>query len=242
MDRPARSRAAPTHGQAHHRPEDSCGPEKGRRVRLHLGTTLSRGELLHLALMSSENRAAPALGRTYPGGRTAFVQRMNAKARRLGMTGSRFGEPTGLALSKTVLSMAIEATGNNPKAAYLCGLRIRTITIAAYAFSALCAGIAGLIAAADIKGADVFTAGLYLELDAILAVVIGGTSLTGGRPRILGSVLGALTMQTLTVTLLMHNVKPEYTLMVKGAAALVVCVAQSPLAARRWPRRNTPKG
>lgn len=139
---------------------------------------------------------------------------------------------TALALRKTALGMAIEATGNNPKAAYLCGLRIRTITIAAYSFSGLCAGIAGLIAAADIKEADVFTAGLYLELDAILAVVIGGTSLTGGRPRILGSVLGALTMQTLTVTLLMHNVKPEYTLMVKGLAALVVCVAQSPLAAR----------
>jgi galactofuranose transport system permease protein len=139
---------------------------------------------------------------------------------------------TALALRKTALGMAIEATGNSPKAAYLCGLRVRTITISAYAASGLCAGIAGLIATADIKEADVFTAGLYLELDAILAVVIGGTPLTGGRPRLLGSVLGALVMQTLTVTLLMHDVKPEYTLMVKGLAALLVCAAHPPLAAQ----------
>jgi ribose/xylose/arabinose/galactoside ABC-type transport system permease subunit len=146
---------------------------------------------------------------------------------------------TALALRKTALGMAIEATGNNPRAAVLCGLRVRTITVATYAFSGLCAGMAGLIAAADIKEADVFAAGLYLELDAILAVVIGGTSLTGGRPRVFGAVLGALVMQTLTVTLLMHDVKPEYTLMVKGVAALGVCAAQAPVVAQFLrPRRG----
>ena len=69
---------------------------KGTGSRLRVGTTLSRAELLQLALMSSENRAASALGRAYPGGEQAFVQAMNAKAAALGMTDSHFVEPTGL--------------------------------------------------------------------------------------------------------------------------------------------------
>ena len=70
--------------------------EKGSSSRLRPGTTLTRGELLHLALMSSENRAAHALGRTYPQGLSAFVQQMNSKARQLGMTDTNYAEPTGL--------------------------------------------------------------------------------------------------------------------------------------------------
>jgi len=69
---------------------------KGTTSRLRLGTLLSRGELLHLALMSSENRAAHALGRNYPGGVPAFVATMNRKASELGMTDTRFADPTGL--------------------------------------------------------------------------------------------------------------------------------------------------
>lgn len=69
---------------------------KGTGSRLSIGTTLSRNELLHLSLMSSENRATHALGRTYPGGMGAFVAAMNAKAQSLGMNNSRFYEPTGL--------------------------------------------------------------------------------------------------------------------------------------------------
>jgi D-alanyl-D-alanine endopeptidase (penicillin-binding protein 7) len=83
--------------------------------RLAPGTTLSRGDLLHLALMSSENHAANALGRNYPGGLVACVEAMNAKARELGMTNARFVEPTGLSdqnvaspedLSKLVMAAA----------------------------------------------------------------------------------------------------------------------------------------
>ncbi|WP_353395166.1 serine hydrolase [Hydrogenophaga sp. 5NK40-0174] len=69
---------------------------KGSRSRLAVGARLTRGEMLHLALMSSENRAAHALGRTYPGGMRAFVRRMNEKARQLGMYDTRYVEPTGL--------------------------------------------------------------------------------------------------------------------------------------------------
>jgi D-alanyl-D-alanine endopeptidase (penicillin-binding protein 7) len=70
--------------------------EKGSSSRLAVGTTLSRGELLHLALMSSENRAAHALGRTYPGGLAHFVELMNARAQTLGMHDTSYAEPTGL--------------------------------------------------------------------------------------------------------------------------------------------------
>jgi len=76
--------------------QDDVDTEKGSRSRLHVGAQLTRGELLHLALMSSENRAAHALGRTYPGGLGAFVSVMNAKAKMLGMKGTRYVEPTGL--------------------------------------------------------------------------------------------------------------------------------------------------
>jgi len=70
--------------------------EKGSSSRLAVGTVLSRGDLLHLALMSSENRAAHALGRTFPGGLDVFVSRMNARAQALGMVDTRYVEPTGL--------------------------------------------------------------------------------------------------------------------------------------------------
>ena len=76
--------------------QDDVDTEKGSRSRLRVGTMLTRGELMHLALMSSENRAAHALGRTYPGGLQAFVPLMNAKARMLGMKDTRYVEPTGL--------------------------------------------------------------------------------------------------------------------------------------------------
>jgi D-alanyl-D-alanine endopeptidase (penicillin-binding protein 7) len=76
--------------------EDDVDTEKGSRSRLVVGTQLSREKMLHLALMSSENRAAHVLGRTYPGGLDAFVSAMNAKARLLGMSDTRYVEPTGL--------------------------------------------------------------------------------------------------------------------------------------------------
>lgn len=79
--------------------QDDVDTEKNSSSRLRVGTTLTRGEMLHLALMSSENRAAHALGRTYPGGLSQFVQLMNGKARQLGMKDTRYVEPTGLSSS-----------------------------------------------------------------------------------------------------------------------------------------------
>jgi D-alanyl-D-alanine endopeptidase (penicillin-binding protein 7) len=76
--------------------QDDVDTEKGSRSRLTVGTQLSREKMLHLALMSSENRAAHALGRSYPGGLGAFVSAMNDKAQTLGMVDTRYVEPTGL--------------------------------------------------------------------------------------------------------------------------------------------------
>lgn len=91
---------------------------KGSRSRLPVGTTMSRGELLHLALMSSENRAAHALGRSYPGGLQAFVSAMNARAQLLGMGQTRFVEPTGLSSnnqsSARDLAMLVAKAASHP--------------------------------------------------------------------------------------------------------------------------------
>jgi D-alanyl-D-alanine endopeptidase (penicillin-binding protein 7) len=76
--------------------QDDVDTEKGSGSRLRVGTELTRGELLHLALMSSENRAAHSLGRTFPGGLGEFVKRMNAKAQAIGMKDTTYVEPTGL--------------------------------------------------------------------------------------------------------------------------------------------------
>jgi serine-type D-Ala-D-Ala endopeptidase (penicillin-binding protein 7) len=76
--------------------DEDVDTEKNSRSRLKVGTTLSREEMLHLALMSSENRAAHALGRAYPGGLEAFVKAMNLKAHDLGMNDTQYVEPTGL--------------------------------------------------------------------------------------------------------------------------------------------------
>ncbi len=91
---------------------------KGAASRLAIGTKLTRGDLLHLALMASENRAAHALGRNYPGGIPAFVRAMNEKAQTLGMSASRFVEPTGLSSDNVAspedLSRLVRAAALNP--------------------------------------------------------------------------------------------------------------------------------
>lgn len=98
--------------------QDDVDTEKGSSSRLVVGTRLNRGDLLHLALMSSENRAAHALGRTFPGGLDAFVQKMNAKAKELGMGDTHYVEPTGLSSqnqsSARDLSRLVAAASRQP--------------------------------------------------------------------------------------------------------------------------------
>jgi D-alanyl-D-alanine endopeptidase (penicillin-binding protein 7) len=99
--------------------QDDVDTEKGSSSRLRVGSALSRGELLHLALMSSENRAAHALGRTYPGGLPTFVSLMNAKAQALGMKDTSYVEPTGLSSrnqsSAHDLATLVTVAYNDPK-------------------------------------------------------------------------------------------------------------------------------
>lgn len=128
----------------------------------------------------------------------------------------------------TAMGMFIESAGDNETASRYSGVKVRWTKTFVYAFSGLCAGVAGLIIAADIKAADANNAGLYLELDAILSVVIGGTLLAGGRFHLLGSLLGALIIQTLTTMILSRDVDPQYVLVVKALVVLVVCLVQSP--------------
>lgn len=97
---------------------DDIDTEKNTRSRLRVGTTLTRGDMLHLALMASENRAAHALGRNYPGGLDAFVAAMNAKAESLGMADTHYVEPTGLSSrnqsSATDLAKLVNVTSQIP--------------------------------------------------------------------------------------------------------------------------------
>jgi len=98
--------------------QEDVDTEKGSSSRLAVGSVLSRGDLLHLALMSSENRAAHALGRTYPGGMSSFVKAMNDRAQGLGMVSTRYVEPTGLSSrnqsSATDLAVLVGAAYNVP--------------------------------------------------------------------------------------------------------------------------------
>jgi simple sugar transport system permease protein len=128
----------------------------------------------------------------------------------------------------TALGLMIEATGGNPRASALAGVGTRLITLAVYIWSGMCAALAGIVAAADILGADVNNAGLWLELDAILAVVIGGTSLFGGRFSVVLAVVGALIIQAMNTGILLSGFPPETNLVVKAAVVLAVLLAQSP--------------
>jgi len=139
---------------------------------------------------------------------------------------------------RTALGMLIESVGINPSAARLAGVRARGITISVYVFVALCAGIAGLLISSNVTAADANNAGLWIELDAILAVVIGGTLLSGGRYSILGTLVGALVLQTLTTTVYSVGIAPEVTLVFKAIVIIAVCLLQSPKARELLRRRR----
>jgi galactofuranose transport system permease protein len=133
-----------------------------------------------------------------------------------------------LLLNVTPLGLFIRAIGVNPVAARIAGVRARPITLSLYAFCGLMAGVAGLIISSNVKSADANNAGQLLELDAILAVTLGGTALTGGRFSLAGTVLGALIIQTLTSTIYSLGVPPEVNLVFKAALIFIVMLLQSP--------------
>jgi len=133
-----------------------------------------------------------------------------------------------LAVTRSALGLFIQSIGINPAAARLAGVKARRLTVGVYMLCAFCAGLAGLIISSNVKSADGNNAGQLLELDAILAVTLGGTSLTGGRFSLLGSVIGALIIQTLTYAIYSLGVPPEINLVVKAVVVFAVMLLQSP--------------
>lgn len=145
-----------------------------------------------------------------------------------------------LAVRRSALGLLIEAVGVNRAAARFAGISAALLLLVVYAFSGLCAAIAGVIVAADIHGADANNAGLWLELDAILAVVIGGTSLLGGRFSIPMSVLGAMIIQSMNTGILVSGFRPEFNLIVKAGIIIAILILQSPVAARLFRKGGKP--
>jgi len=135
---------------------------------------------------------------------------------------------------RTALGLFLQAAGANPAAARLAGVNAAGLILAVYITCGLCGGLAGLMISANIQSADANNAGQMLELDAILAVTLGGTSLLGGRFSLRGSMLGALIIQTLTTSIYALGIAPEVTLVVKAAVVFAVSVSQSSV----WRRRS----
>ncbi|MEJ8472819.1 ABC transporter permease [Roseibium algae] len=133
-----------------------------------------------------------------------------------------------VAVRRTALGMLIEAIGINENSSRLAGINSRVLLISVYLISGFCAALAGVIVAADIKGADANNAGLWLELDAILAVVIGGNSLLGGRFSIVASLLGAMIIQSVNSMILLSGMPPEFNLVIKALIIIVILFVQSP--------------
>ncbi|MGX5682467.1 ABC transporter permease [Schumannella luteola] len=151
---------------------------------------------------------------------------------------------------RTALGVLTEAVGINPEASRLAGVRSRGIIWGAYAASGLLAGLAGILYSSNIMAADANAAGLYIELDAILAVVLGGTSLMGGKFSLAGTVVGVFTIQTLKSTITFLGVPPAVSPLFLAIVVVIVVLVQSQrlrsVLARASqalrPRSSTPQG
>lgn len=133
-----------------------------------------------------------------------------------------------LMTKKTAFGLAVESIGVNSESARLAGIKVERNLWMIYVFCGVCAALAGLIESAGIKGADCNNCGLMIEMDGILAVAIGGTSLSGGRFSLISSIIGALVVQTITTMILAFGVAPEVIRVFKALIVIVVCLAQSP--------------
>ena len=132
-----------------------------------------------------------------------------------------------LILKKTALGLYIESVGINGKAARLVGLNSTMIKWVTYVICGALAGIAGIVASSRIYSADANNIGLNLEMDAILAVALGGNFLGGGKFSLVGSVIGAYTIQALTTTLYAMNVKADQLPVYKAIVVIIIVTLQS---------------
>jgi len=130
---------------------------------------------------------------------------------------------TWLLTRKTAIGMFIESVGINSRSSFFSGIKEKNIKLMAYTFCGFCAGIAGLVACSNIKTSDANNIGYSIELDAILAVVIGGTSMAGGRFSLLASVVGALVMQAITQSMYARGV-PAFALTAIKAVVVIIVI------------------
>ncbi|WP_201847209.1 ABC transporter permease [Myceligenerans indicum] len=135
---------------------------------------------------------------------------------------------------RTALGMLLEATGINPAASRLAGVRSRTLTWTVYAACGLFAGLAGILVSADTMAADANNAGIFIELDAILAVVIGGTALSGGKFNLSGTFAGVLVIATLERTVTVLGISPHVTPLFMALVVVTVTLLQSPRVRERF--------
>lgn len=147
-----------------------------------------------------------------------------------------------LLVHRTALGLFIQAVGLNPTASRFSGISARALIFWVYGFCGVTAAVAGVIVASNVKSADGNNAGLMMELDAILAVALGGTSLDGGRFSLMGTLIGALILQTLSYAIYSLGVPPEINLVVKAIVVFVVCLIQSEALRKMLFQRRAPLG
>lgn len=133
-----------------------------------------------------------------------------------------------LVVRRTSIGLLVESVGANPDASRACGINDSAVKLSVYVFAGACAGLAGVIDLANIGIADPTNAGALSELDAIFAVLVGGTALTGGRFSLTGAVIGALLLQTIMTTLYTWGVPSDVAPVPKAIVILMVCLLQSP--------------
>jgi galactofuranose transport system permease protein len=139
---------------------------------------------------------------------------------------------------KTSFGLFVESIGVNSTASRYSGINAKRIIFCTYVISGILASIAGILICSNIKSADANNAGLWLELDAILATVIGGTSMNGGRFYLSGTIVGALFIQTLTTTIYSLGVPTEVTLVVKAVIVIAVCLIQTPVFIKMFAKKK----
>jgi galactofuranose transport system permease protein len=128
---------------------------------------------------------------------------------------------------RTAMGLFLESIGNNMTASKFAGIQPKKMILLVYTICGVCAAIAGIIVSANVSSADANNAGLWIELDAILAVVIGGTSMRGGRYFLGGTIIGAFFIQTLSTTIYSVGINPQIVMVVKAIVVILVCLFQS---------------
>ena len=142
-----------------------------------------------------------------------------------------------LVLKYTAMGMYIQSVGINKRASRIAGLNSKRIIFMCYLLCGLCAGIAGIVNSSRITSADANNIGLNMELDAILAVALGGNSLGGGRFNLAGSIIGAYTIQAITTTMYNLGVSSAVTPVFKAVVVIVIVAIQAP-PVKAWFRKQ----